>query len=342
MKKFNFLTFQNYKVIFCFLLFLVVGIAQADAASKVYKVGILQTSASLDNAVDGFKAGMKELGYIEGKNIEYEYKNANAVPQNIIEYAEYFAKSDKDLIFSCATPTTKALKLATSKEKKQIPVVFTPVSDPVAAGIVSSWDSSGCNLTGVASGVVTGEQLKILKEIFPNIKKVLVLSKKGDPSSEAGLKNIIEIVEKAQKDSKNILNGIELLVERPVSKVDVMDLLQKQDFSKIDAVHIPADTMIGDLVDAIYEKTKSKNIPIIVHDPSLFKKGGFLSYVSDYYLLAKNQVARQAHKILKDAKNPAEIAVEQPQEYFLHLNLKAVNITKDKIPTKYREKVKYY
>ena len=82
---------------------------QNPLQQKKYKIGILQMVKSLDNAVEGFKDGMKELGYIEGKNIEYEYKNANAVSGKIIEYGEYFINSNKDLIFCCSTPVTKNL-----------------------------------------------------------------------------------------------------------------------------------------------------------------------------------------------------------------------------------------
>ena len=93
-------------------------------SDSMYKVGILQMVVDLDNAVQGFKDGMEELGFIESENIEYEYKNANAVSDKIIEYGEYFVNNDFDLIFCCSTPVTKALKNITEQLNKPIPIIF--------------------------------------------------------------------------------------------------------------------------------------------------------------------------------------------------------------------------
>jgi putative ABC transport system substrate-binding protein len=302
--------------------------AQIHSQTKMYKIGILQMAASLDNAVQGFKDGMKELGFVEGKNVEYDYKIANGIMDNIIKYADYFANSDKDLIFGCSTPVTVVLKKATAKTAKPIPVVFTPVSDPIAAGIAQSWKSSGCNLTGISSGIVTDKQLAILKDILPSIKRVLVISKQGDQSSEAGLAKIVAEAKKLR---------IELVVERPVEAIDVLKMLDRTDFSKIDAIHIPPDTMVGNQTDKIYEKTKGYKIPIIVFSGDLLKAGGFYYYVSNYYYLGK-QLSRQAEKILKKGVAPRDIPIEEPKEYFLGFNLKIAKEYGIKIPAKYLNK----
>jgi putative ABC transport system substrate-binding protein len=318
---------MHAKILFILLSFMLF-VAPINSQAKVYKVGILQMATSLDSAVQGFKDGLKELGYVEGKNIEYDYKIANGITDNVIKYADYFAASDKDLIFGCSTPVATMLKKATAKSAKPIPVVFTPVSDPVAAGIVDSWKSSGNNLTGVSSGIVTDQQLQILKEIIPSIKRVLVISKQGDQSSEAGLNKIIAAAKPL---------GIELVIERPVEAVDVLKMLDRMDFSKIDAIHIPPDTMVGNQVEKIAEKTKQYKIPIVVFSADMLKTGGFFYYVSNYYYLGK-QCAKQADKILAKGTLPRNIPIEEPKEYFYCFNVKLANEFGIKIPSAYLDK----
>lgn len=305
-------------------------LVSSGRAEKVYKIGILQNVKDLDKAVDGFKDGMKALGYEEGKNIEYEYQIAEAVPANMSKFAEQFIAAKKDLIFACSTPVAKVLKEYTAASTDKIPVVFTPVSDPVVAGLVSSKKSSGNNLTGVASGVVTDKQLEMLLDMVPKIKRVLVISKKGDPSSEAGLNLIISAARRL---------GVELIVERPIDEANLMTIIKNTNFSKIGAIHIPPDTMVGKHVKTLYEAGKKYRIPIIVHSPLLLKDGGFLSYVSDYYKLGK-QVAVQADKILKGAF-PSQLQVEDPDRYDLAINLDVAKELGIAVPAKYKSQARF-
>lgn len=324
---------KNRRIIYMLMMLLVLSWSSRQslfAQEKGFKVGILQMVNDLDAAVDGFKAGMRNLGYIEGRNVVYEYQIANGVMETVLKYAEYYASSDKDLIFSCSTPVTKALKIATNKTKNPIPVVFMPVSDPVSAGIADSLKSSGCNVTGVLSGVYTDRQLQILKEIIPAIKTVLVVSKKGDGSSEAGLNAIIPEAKKL---------NIALIIERPIQSKDVIEIFSRHDLAKIDAIHIPPDTMVGKHVDKIFALTRKYKIPIIVHTHTMLQYGGFLSYTSDYFQLAKNQAAVQADKILRRKMHPRDIEIEEPKETYLGLNLQLADEYGIKIPSKYMDQV---
>ncbi|MBF0443539.1 MAG: ABC transporter substrate-binding protein [Oligoflexales bacterium] len=321
--------FKKYGVILS--IFSLLGVTQSRASGpEIYKVGILQMVDDLDFAVKGFKEGLKELGYEEGKDIIYEYRNAKAISAKILEYGSYFVESKKDLIFACSTPVTKLLMNITATRKKNIPIVFTPVSDPVAAGLAKSWDSSGNNLTGVASGVVTDSQLEIMKQINPSIKRVLVFSKKGDNSSEEGLKKI---------ESKAKELSIDLVVERPVMSKDVIAAMERIDLGTIDAIHIPPDTMVGNQVDKIFKLSRKFKIPIIVHSMPLIHQGGFMYYVADYYQLGK-QAARQANKILKEKIPPHKIPIEKPVEYFLGVNKDLLKEYKLKLPDNLAGKAK--
>ncbi|MBF0360561.1 MAG: ABC transporter substrate-binding protein [Oligoflexia bacterium] len=311
-------------------------------AKDQFIVGILQMVDSMESAVTGFKDGMKELGYIEGKKITYKYYNAKGDLIKLKGLSDTLINdSELDLIFVCSTPATRALKKASEENKKSIPILFTPVSNPLSSGIVKSLKTPTENITGVSSGIVTGKQLRILKEINPNIKKVLIIAKEGDSSAEDGINDVKNTLEQAKKSKDDILNDIELTVKFAINKDKAQKFIEGNDFSKVDVIHIMPDTMVSELLDLIYSKTKKLNIPIIVWDPILLKKGGFLSYVSNYYLLAKNQTSKQADKILKGKKKISEIFVEEPSEYFLHLNLEAINFDKNKLPAKYKNIAKF-
>jgi len=312
----------------CFLAASLIFTSPGMGQKKVYKVGILQNVRDLDQAVAGFKDGMKNLGYEEGVNIEYEYQIADAVSAKMTLFAEQFVAAKKDLIFACSTPVAKVLKEVTAKAGGQIPVVFTPVSDPVAAGLIAGRESSGNNLTGVASGVVTDRQLEILVDIVPKIKRVLVVSKRGDASSEAGLKQIVPAAE---------ILGIQLIMKRPVDEAELTAIIRDTDFSTIDAVHIPPDTLVGRHIKPLYEACRKYKIPIIVYSPLLLEQGGFLSYVSDYYKLGQ-QVAGQADQILKGTL-PSQIRVADPNEYYLGLNFDVAKEYGLVIPEKYLSQV---
>src|SRR3990172_2589170 len=142
----------------------------APTATKVYKVGI---SVIIEHSVlsamqKGFQDRLKELGYVEGKNIEYEVKYAQGEPTNASAIAKQFVASKKDLIVGNGTPAV----VAAAKETKEIPIVFLGMTDAVAAGVAKSAEKPGGNATGSTDWIPPEDHFKVLVEAFPKAKNV--------------------------------------------------------------------------------------------------------------------------------------------------------------------------
>ena len=138
---------------------LALGVAGCESKEDVVSIGINQfvVHEALDASRQGFLDVLKENGYIEGENIEIDYKNAQGEQPTALTIAQDFSNSKKDLIFAIATPSAQASYNAT----KEIPIVITAVTDPVDAGIAESFEASGTNVTGTSDGVPIGPQLEV-------------------------------------------------------------------------------------------------------------------------------------------------------------------------------------
>ena len=135
---------------------------------EIYKIGINQIvqHSALDSAREGFIDGLKEKGYVDGENIEIEHENAQGDVSIAQTISKQFVNNKVDLIFAIATPSAQSAYNAT----KEIPIVFTAVTDPVDAGIAKDWKSSGNNVTGTSDKVPVTEQIALLKKLVPSIK----------------------------------------------------------------------------------------------------------------------------------------------------------------------------
>ena len=136
--------------------------SSAGSSGKMKNVGVVQLVQhdALDSANKGFIDGLKEKGYEEGKNVTFDQQNAQGEQANAQTICKQFADSNKDLIFAIATPAAQAAYNST----KDIPIVFTAVTDPVSAEIAKDWKSSGTNVTGTSDKVPVDDQVKLMKK----------------------------------------------------------------------------------------------------------------------------------------------------------------------------------
>lgn len=140
---------------------------------EIYKIGINQIvqHSALDSAREGFIDGLKEKGYVDGENIEIDYENAQGDVSIAQTISKQFVNNEVDMIFAISTSSAQSAYNAT----KEIPIVFTAVTDPVAAGIANSFESSGNNVTGMSDMVSMTEQIALLQEIVPSIRNIGVI-----------------------------------------------------------------------------------------------------------------------------------------------------------------------
>ena len=148
---------------------------------EIYKIGINQIvqHSALDSAREGFIDGLKEKGYVDGENIEIDYENAQGDVSIAQTISKQFVNNEVDMIFAISTSSAQSAYNAT----KEIPIVFTAVTDPVAAGIANSFESSGNNVTGMSDMVSMTEQIALLQEIVPSIRNIGVIYNTSEANS---------------------------------------------------------------------------------------------------------------------------------------------------------------
>lgn len=285
-------------------------------SSDVKKIGVIQLVQhdALDSANKGFVDALKEKGYEDGKNIEIEQQNAQGEMTNAQTIAKQFADSKKDLIFAIATPAAQAVYNAT----KEIPTVFTAVTDPVSAEIAKDWKNSETNLTGTSDKVPVDKQIKLLKQLLPNAKTVGVIYNTSETNSVIQVNELKSAAEKEGLAVKEI----------GVTNVNEINQNLASALKSIDALYTPTDNTVASGYSLVGKLCLDANVPIIGAEEAIVTKGGLASIGIDYYKLGKEAGAK-AIEIL-EGKKPSDIEITTLSEMSFTINTdvaKKLNIT---------------
>ena len=268
--------------------------SNGSESEKTFEIGISQLAEhpALDDARLGFEDGLEELGI----NAKIDFKNAQGDIPTSNTIAEKFSKDDVDLIYTIATPAVQAAKQTTDS----IPILFSAVTDPIEAGLVSSEGDSDSNITGTSDEAPIERQLKLFKELDPSIEKIGIVFNTSEPNSEVQVKRAKEIA--PEFDLEIVESGISNINDLP----QTMDSLIKN----VDALYTIADNMVASGINIISEKAlENKMVTVGAEDAHV--KGGIL--ITDglrYYELGK-QTASMAKKILVDGESPSSISFEK-------------------------------
>lgn len=270
------------------------------------KVGIIQLIQhdALDQANKGFIDGLAEKGYKDGENIEIEQQNASGKQDTAQQIAGQFVSAKKDLIFAIATPTAQACYNAT----KDIPIVFSAVTNPVNDGLAKDWKSSDCNTTGTSDMANIDEQLALLKEVLPNAKTLGV------------------VYTTSETNSVNQVNELELLAAKynlkikkiGVANINEINQVLSNAMGDIDVLYAPTDNNVAASYELVAQIALKANKPVIGAEPAVVEKGGLLSKGIYYYELGK-MAGYKAAEIL-DGKNPQDIEIETMKELAITVN----------------------
>jgi putative tryptophan/tyrosine transport system substrate-binding protein len=275
---------------------------------KTYTVGVINIVPDFDKILAGFKEGMAELGYLEGKKIRYLYDGPTTEMGKLSEAAQSLLAAKVDLILTMTTPATLAAKMATSGTG--LPVVFAVVTDPVGAGIVDSMQQPGGNITGVAFGIQEPRRLEWLVRIAPDIKQIYVPFNPNDRSPVLAL----NIVRKAA--AKLGVN----LITREVHDSETLNDAVLNIPAEADAVYNLPDSLVGTRLTDLMTMAAQLKLPTSTPNISRVKQhDGLTSYGFDQHLYGK-QAARLADRIFKGAR-AADLPVEMA-DFFLVINLK--------------------
>ena len=281
--------------------------SDAQQAKRVYRIGALNEAWAPNHpAVEGLKAGLKELGFQDGRDVTFDNRFTEGSLEVMPAAAAALAKEGVNLIFTSSEASTKAAMAAT----QTIPVVFTLVGDPVAAGIVKEIAHPGGNLTGV-SGLRTElvpKRLEILKAVAPWLRRVWFIYHADDPAHPAALRKAHEVAPLLKVE----------LVARPVRTSEELARALKAVRSGDGFLAQGGPGL--DINGQVLETSLSARIPAIFPSAFWVNYGALVSYGSDYYAEGF-QAARLVAKILRGAR-PQDLPVEGANKIELAVNLK--------------------
>jgi putative tryptophan/tyrosine transport system substrate-binding protein len=279
--------------------------AGAQQADKVARIGVLAVSAAaFSPRIEAFRRGLREHGYVEGKNIVFEYRYAEGKLDRLPDLAVELVALKVDVIVTASPPSVRAAKRATST----IPIVFAAVGDPVATGLVKSLARPGGNVTGLSilGPELDGKRLELLKEAVTKTSRVAVLFGPESPRKE------LEIAAQAL--------GIQLVL-LPVRELgDFEPAFETARKESVHALLTSPSPLLNTVRERIVELAAKNRLPAMYGSSEFVEAGGLMSYAPSYVYLFR-RAAIYVDKILRGAK-PADLPVEQATKFELVINLK--------------------
>lgn len=295
-----------------------------NSRGKKTKIGVLQLikHPALDEANKGFIDALEERGYKDSDNIEIDQKNAQGKIDVANQIAGQFNSDKKDLIFAIATPSAQAAYNAT----KDIPIVFSAVTDPVSDGLVESLESSNNNVTGTSDAVNIDEQLELFRKIIPNAKTLGFIYTTSETNSVNQLKELKKVAPKHNFEIKEI----------GVANINEINQNLSNSLNDIDALYAPSDNNVAASYELVGKKCIEKNIPVLGAESTVLKYGGLVSKSIDYYELGKMAGEKAADII--EGKKPSNIKIETMKELKISINIDAAKKLNIIIPDEILEK----
>ena len=274
---------------------------------ETFQIGYTQIveHASLDEAGKGFKDALKD----KGVEAEFDEQSAQGDPNNAATIAGKFAADNVDLIFANATPSAQAALNAT----KDIPIVFTSVTDPVGAKLVASMEAPGGNVTGTSDAN---------PDAIPNTVKFIAEemgAKTIGTVYNAGEQNSVVQIDTMKEEAKKA--GLELVEASVATSADVKQAAESL-IGKADVIYIITDNTVVSALDSVVMVANEQDIPLFVGELDSLANGGFAAYGFNYYDIGY-RAGEMAADILLNGKKPGEIAAEYPDQLKLVINKKA-------------------
>lgn len=308
-----------------FAALMTVSALSACGSKEGYSIGISQFAVhgSLDNCREGFLEGLKEEGIVEGQNLTVEVVNANADAGTAALTADNFVTKKVNLICAIATPSAATAYNATIDT--DIPVIYTAVSDPVAAGLANEDGSPVGNVTGTSDALAVDAQLKMIREILPDAKKIGIIY----TTSEA---NSISTVAEYESLAGNY--GFEI-VSTGVTAMSEVQLAAADIVTKVDCISNLTDNTVVSALQSVLEEANKAGIPVFGSEVEQVKAGCVASMGLEYFELGK-QTGHMAAKVLKGEAKASEMNFEIISEPSLYVNFAAAEKISLALPERYK------
>jgi putative tryptophan/tyrosine transport system substrate-binding protein len=284
-----------------------------QSTSLIHRIGILlpesAPTAEARGLLGAFRQGLKEMGWVEGQNIAFEYRSADGKEDALPKIAGELVQLRLDVILAEGTPAIQAAKDAT----QSIPIVMAVSNDPVASGFIASLNRPGGNVTGlsVQSLELAGKRLQLLTEIVPRLARLAVLSNPTNPSHALGVQEM-----RAAAQSF----GIELHVMEASAPDKLDSTFAKVAAERADSLVVLGDGMFFGQYRRIVALTTGSHLPTLFPEKEVAEAGGLMAY-GPSIPASFRRAAAYVDQILRGAK-PADLPVEQPTKFELAINLK--------------------
>ena len=283
----------------------------AQAQDRIWRIGMLETVSRELNAanLDAFQQGLRELGYVEGRNLTIEYRSADGRSERFPGLVAELIGLKVDLIVTRGTPASLAAKRAT----QTIPVVMANAGEPVESGLVASLAHPGANVTGLSSLTVRIEakRLALLRELVPTIARIAALYNMSSPANPPQWKEV-ETAARSLGLQAQLLDA-----RKPEDLAAAFDLATKQ---HADGLIVGQEGLLQANRKRIVELAATHRLPAIYRSMEFIEAGGLMAYGPSYPDLYR-RAATYVDKIFKGAK-PGDLPVEQPTKFELIINLK--------------------
>jgi putative ABC transport system substrate-binding protein len=298
-------------IVFTLCAAMAIFVGEANAG-KTYKIGItaIVTHPALDANRDGFIDELAKAGFKKGQNVEYDIRNPEGDMSLAASIANKFVGEKLDLILSIATPTSQACVKAA--QGTDIPIVFGSVTDPVAAGLVASWEKPGGNVTGVSDWADVGTQVKLVTEIVSNVKHLGTIYNAGEVNSKVQ-------VDELKKAAPGL--GIEKIVEATAATSADLIAATQSLVGRVDAIWVPTDNTVVSGFEAVVKVCEDNKIPLFAADTATVERGAIGTPGISYYFLG-TECGKIAVRIL-NGEDPSHIPVVRCDLTDLYLNPKA-------------------
>jgi putative ABC transport system substrate-binding protein len=282
--------------------------ADAQQAEKVRRVGLFHIG--LDHVPPSFPAlreALKALGYVEGKNIDLDWRN---LPNEAaaLETAKEFARTPVDLIIAFEDQTIRAAKSVSA----DVPVLFLHASAPVVDGFVQSFAHPGGNMTGFVTWPVSyGKQVELFKELIPGLSSLLLLSHPADPVGRRWLEEA--------KQAGDALK-VRLIERQATNQAEIERIMRTATVEEVGGILMPSQILRNSYSSLVILLSSERRLPLGMHHKKWVERGALFSYSADLASVGR-AAAAYVDKILKGT-NPADLPVDQVSRFELVINLK--------------------
>lgn len=295
----------------------------SEESSDKLKIGVLQLAEheALDSAREGFVKALEDAGFKDGDNIVLDVQNAQGDQSNLSTMSDRFVNNDSDLVLAIATGAAQSMASKTS----DIPILFTAVTDPVDAGLVSSNENPGANITGTNDMSPISQQIDLLLQLAPNTKTVGLLYNSSEDNSVLQ----IEIVKKALQE-RNIAFD-----EQTVTNTSEVQQAAQSLAGRCDAVYVPTDNVISSAMAIVSDIMTENKIPVICGEENQVINGGLATLGINYFELGY-QTGEMAVKIL-NGEDVSTMAVQSQENFSYLINKETAQAIGIEIPQELQE-----